>query len=88
MSLILAIGTNQGNRLVNLKNAIVELEEAFTLLHKSRIYESQAVDYLDQPDFLNQVLQFTLPELKPLEVLKKCLDIEQSLGRQRIIDNE
>ena len=55
---------------------------------KSLVVESSAVDYTDQPDFLNQILEFNSnPEnLNPFEVLEKLMTIEKRLGRIRDID--
>lgn len=86
MSLILATGSNQGNRLEYLSQAKSLLEDDFQLIAESRVYESPAVDYLDQPDFLNQVLEFKTPNLTPATVLAHIQKIEKSLGRQRVID--
>jgi 2-amino-4-hydroxy-6-hydroxymethyldihydropteridine diphosphokinase len=56
-----------------------------TLQAESRVYQSPAVDYLNQPDFLNQVLQFDTPDMKPDDLMKTLLQIELDLGRKRDI---
>lgn len=86
MALIVSTGSNLGDRKLYLSQAKEKLSQQFVLEYESRIYESPAVDYLKQPDFLNQVLQFRLPNLPPEESLKICFEIEQTLGRQREID--
>ncbi|MCF8058036.1 MAG: 2-amino-4-hydroxy-6-hydroxymethyldihydropteridine diphosphokinase [Bacteriovoracaceae bacterium] len=86
MSLILSTGTNLGNRLENLVNAKEELCKHFSLLEESNVYESPAVDYTLQPDFLNQVLEFKIPEENPYEVLYIINSIENDFGRSRVID--
>jgi 2-amino-4-hydroxy-6-hydroxymethyldihydropteridine diphosphokinase len=83
VSLIIATGSNLGQSEQNLQKAQRELEKCFTLIAASRIYKSKAVDYENQPDFFNQVLEFELPALKPLEVLEILLQIEISMGRTR-----
>jgi 2-amino-4-hydroxy-6-hydroxymethyldihydropteridine diphosphokinase len=85
MSLIIAIGSNLDYPLENLKQAREVLSPKFSLIAESRIYRSAAVDYEAQPDFLNQVLEFNLPDLSPDEVMKWLLDTEKSLGRIRDI---
>lgn len=85
MSLILASGTNQGNLSENLKNALELLEEHFRLIKASRVYRSAAVDYTQQPDFLNQVMEFEIPQISPDEVMEILLGIERTLGRARDI---
>lgn len=86
MSLIISTGSNIGDRVDNLLLAKQELSKTFQLLESSQIYESPAVDYLNQPDFLNQVLSFELPKLSPEETIELTLNIEKNLGRKRHID--
>lgn len=83
MSLIISTGSNQGDRLANLEKAKCILSEYLDLEYESNIYESAAVDFLKQPDFLNQVLQFKIPDEEPLNVLFKALEIEKNMGRIR-----
>lgn len=85
MSLIIATGSNLGDSVKNLDDARKILSENFSLIAASRIYKSQAVDYENQPDFFNQVLEFSLPALTPNSVMQKLLEIEQTFGRNRDI---
>lgn len=85
MSLVISLGSNIGDRFENLRSAKTLLCKEFKLEEESRIYSSPAVDYLDQPDFLNQVLSFESPNVSPQETLKLMLSIEHSLGRRRDI---
>ena len=85
MSLIISTGSNLGNREKYLSTALEKLCSHFDLIAKSKLYHSKAVDYLDQPDFINQVLEFKLPTIQPTDALSICLDIESSMGRERII---
>lgn len=84
-SFFIATGTNLGDRAQNLKTAREFLEQHFELIAESRIYESPAVDYLNQPDFYNQVLEFKLPAMSPESVMQLLLDIEKDMGRNRLI---
>ena len=86
MSLILATGSNIGDKPDSLARAKKLLSEEFILLAESRIYTSPAVEYLNQPDFYNQVLEFEIPNFFPQEALKKINSIEHILGRTRDID--
>lgn len=86
MSLILALGSNLGNRENNLIAAKKELNNFFTFKAESRFFKSKAVDYLNQPDFFNQVLEYDIPECSPLTALEIILKIELDLGRTRDID--
>ena len=83
MALIIATGSNLGDKTANLENAKLKLSEYFNLQHISDIYQSAAVGKEDQPGFYNQVLQFELPDMKPEACLEILLEIEQSMGRVR-----
>lgn len=85
-SLIISLGSNIGDKLNNLNKAKVKLQKFLKLISESRVFTSVAVDYTDQPDFYNQVLEFEIPDIDPLLVMNKLLDIEQELGRVRTID--
>ena len=86
MSLILATGSNLGDKGEHLELAKLELSKHFQFIEQSQVFTSKAVDYEDQPDFLNQVLEFQIPKLSPQETMRLILDIEKSLGRVRNID--
>ena len=85
MSLILATGSNMGERLKNLELAKNSLCEIFNFIDESSIYQSDAIEYTNQPEFYNQVLEFELPDHEPEEVLKMISAIETKLGRVRHI---
>jgi 2-amino-4-hydroxy-6-hydroxymethyldihydropteridine diphosphokinase len=86
MSLIIATGSNlgdKGNSLIQAKNI---LATHFKFISESNIYTSQAVDYINQPDFFNQVLEFEIPSnLSPDQSMELILKLEIELGRQRDI---
>ena len=85
MSLIIALGSNIGNRENHLVQAINDINKIFNVKYQSAIYTSPAVDYLNQPDFLNQVIECELPQMKPQEAMNTLLEIELKLGRKRDI---
>lgn len=84
--LILSTGTNIGDKVENLKIAKNELSNIFEFVCESKIYASKAIIVNDQPDFLNQVLEFELPTILPQEAMKHILEIEKKLGRNRILN--
>ena len=84
-SFFIAMGTNLGDRLKNLDQAKMEMQLSFKLIAESRVYESPAIDYLNQPDFYNQVLEFQLPLLSAENAMVLLLQIEKKLGRNRVI---
>ncbi len=85
MSLIIATGSNLDQPIENLQEAKLILAKKFDLVAASRVYRSAAVDYINQPDFFNQVLEFKIPNLSPDDVMKWLLETEKSLGRTRDI---
>jgi 2-amino-4-hydroxy-6-hydroxymethyldihydropteridine diphosphokinase len=87
--IILSTGSNLGERYLNITQAKMILQEHFNLVEESKVYESKAVDYLNQPDFLNQVLHFKVPQQQfdnPCALVELFLSIEKEMGRTRIID--
>lgn len=86
MSLIIATGSNLGDKEKNLNLAKTELSKHFKFIKESNIYSSPAVEYLNQPDFYNQVLEFEIPnDIEPTSVMELLLQIEKGLGRNREI---
>ena len=85
MPLIISLGSNLGNKAQNLSLAIESLSKRYTLIAASRIFDSLAVDYLNQPSFYNQVLEFETPNETPEEIMANLLKIESDLGRKRDI---
>src|SRR5262245_3402135 len=81
----LGLGSNLGDRAANLLRAIKELRGAgLDLIAVSSIYETEPVDYLDQPDFLNMAIAVSAPIIEPFSLLGLCLDVEARLGRERL----
>jgi len=76
----LGLGSNVGDRLLNLNKAIELLSEKIQILKKSKIYISKAVGYTDQPDFHNMVL-YGKTDLSPEELFNFIKDVEKNAGR-------
>ena len=85
MSLIIATGSNLGDKKANLRNAKKYLSYFFDFVAESKIYQSEPVDYLDQPVFFNQVLEFKTPSFSPEKVMSQLLEVEKLMGRKRDI---
>jgi 2-amino-4-hydroxy-6-hydroxymethyldihydropteridine diphosphokinase len=80
----IALGTNLGDRLANLRAAIESLPPNVTVLAQSHIYETPPWGYEDQPAFLNMVLKAeTMLEPEPL--LSYLKQIEEELGREKSV---
>jgi 2-amino-4-hydroxy-6-hydroxymethyldihydropteridine diphosphokinase len=82
----LALGSNLGNRLSNLKEAIAALPPQMEVKAKSAVYETPPWGYEDQPKFLNQVLKATT-YLDPEPLLKHLKRLEVALGRKETFQN-
>ena len=77
----IGLGTNLGDRQHNLEVARDTLTRKLEILRESSVYETAPWGYLDQPAFLNQVLE-AQTELSPLKLLSFLKDTEKELGRQ------
>jgi 2-amino-4-hydroxy-6-hydroxymethyldihydropteridine diphosphokinase len=82
----LALGTNLGDRLANLKQAIASLTPQLDVKAKSPVYETPPWGYEDQPKFLNQVIKANT-YLDPEPLLKHLKRLELALGRQESFPN-
>ena len=82
----LGLGSNCGDRLAYLRTAARRLHAEITITQVSSVYETEPVGHVEQPWFLNAVIEgFT--ELDPDALLQFALDIEKSLGRVRPFPN-
>ena len=79
----LLLGSNLGDRLQVMRAAseLIDMQIG-SIVSSSSIYETAPWGVLDQPSFLNQVLEVET-EMAPEEVLRIILDIEHELGRVR-----
>ena len=82
----LALGSNLGDRLANLKQAIAALTPQLDVKTKSQVYETLPWGYEDQPKFLNQVVK-AKTYLEPEPLLKHLKRLEVALGRQESFPN-
>ena len=78
----LSLGSNLGDRQANLRNAIGRLLELGDVLEVSSYYETEPVNFTDQPWFLNCAVAVRT-DLQPRDFLSGIQAIEKSLGRQR-----
>src|SRR5258708_6268224 len=80
----LSMGSNLGDRAANLLAAISKLPSAgFHTSKVSNFYETEPVDYLDQPWFLNCVVESELGSNKPFAKGPRLLDIDILLFRDQ-----
>jgi 2-amino-4-hydroxy-6-hydroxymethyldihydropteridine diphosphokinase len=79
----LALGSNLGDRRHNLESTIERLEAAGVRVPaRSSIYETAPQQFLDQPWFLNQVLEAET-SLFPIQLLRLTQRVEREMGRDR-----
>ena len=79
----LGLGSNQGDRLLNLRAARRALEErGVAVTAASSVYETAPQgEVTEQPDFLNACLEIET-ELDAEELLATCKQVERELGRR------
>jgi 2-amino-4-hydroxy-6-hydroxymethyldihydropteridine diphosphokinase len=75
------LGSNLGDRAGMLASARRELSSYVAIGAESTIYETEPWGYLDQPRFLNQVIEGST-QLAPTELLSALKRIEWQLGRR------
>lgn len=80
----LGLGGNLGDPAQAMRDAIAALDqnEAVEIIGASSVYSTPPWGMLDQPDFLNAVVELRT-DLAPLELLKICLNTETELKRVR-----
>jgi 2-amino-4-hydroxy-6-hydroxymethyldihydropteridine diphosphokinase len=82
-TIYLSLGSNVGDRQANLHAAIAALPQAGVHVRQvSSFYETEPVDYLDQPWFLNCAVEAET-ELDPHALLQALHDIESQLGSKK-----
>lgn len=84
---VLALGSNIGDTLGNLKSAVSLLKEKGCAVKAcSKLYKTEPWGYADQDDFLNGAILIET-ELKPFDLLDVTQGIEQEMGRKKLFVN-
>ena len=84
----LALGSNLGNKLVNIERAKFELQNSsIKIIKSSSNFESVSWPDKSNPSYINIVIKVKTV-LSPLKLLKLCNSIELKLGRKRSKKNE
>jgi 2-amino-4-hydroxy-6-hydroxymethyldihydropteridine diphosphokinase len=78
----IALGTNLGDRLTNLRAAIESMPPEIILLAESHVYETPPWGYENQPAFLNMVIKAETG-LEPESLLAYLKQLEVELGREQ-----
>ena len=80
----LALGSNIGDREANLRTAVNLLEsDEIRVVRRSSLYETAPQELLDQPWFLNAVVEIET-SFFPLQLLARGREIEREMGRRRV----
>jgi 2-amino-4-hydroxy-6-hydroxymethyldihydropteridine diphosphokinase len=83
MKVVIALGANLGDPRKQISLAIDEIRDFITVDKVSKLYESAPFKVNDtQPNYINAVLKGET-ELQPKELMKRLLEVEAKLGRQR-----
>ena len=82
--IVFGLGSNLGNRLVNLRSAVEKLNSFGKIEITSDVFETEAWGGIEQPNFLNACVGMTISKIlekNPLEILKLVKNFEIELGR-------
>ena len=77
----LGLGSNLGERVTNIESAIQALAPEVEITKVSSLYQTKPWGFLDQPDFLNLVLE-GIAILSPFDLLVYLKEIENEIGRK------
>ena len=79
----IGLGTNLGDRNGNLCRARSLMNQrGLRIVRESSVLTTEPVEYLDQPDFLNQIVKVETV-ISPHEMLDLLIAIENEMGRVR-----
>ena len=73
---VLALGSNMGEPIENLRLAIEKISAFAKVLSRSQIYKTEPVGYLDQDDFFNA------------EIIRNIVNILHGIGGKAVADCE
>ncbi|OBT58227.1 hypothetical protein VE04_01769 [Pseudogymnoascus sp. 24MN13] len=82
----IALGSNMGDRIGMIEQACNSLtSRGITVKRTSNLWETEPMYVLDQDNFINGACEVETT-LEPLELLDELQDIENSMGRHKVID--
>jgi len=79
----LSLGSNVGDRQAQLHTAVARLSAAGRVTAVSSFYETEPVEFTEQPWFLNCAAALET-NLTPPQLMAQILEIEQEMGRTRV----
>ncbi len=83
---VVALGSNLGDRLAHLREGLRSLSESITLERISAVWATDPVDLEQQPEFLNAVAVASTRR-SPEDLLDRFQEIERAAGRVRTVAN-
>ncbi len=86
ITVALALGSNLGDRLANLRAAVAALKDVMSVTLISPVYETAPAYVTDQPAFLNAAL-IAETTLTPRALLHHLKELEKRLGRTETFQN-
>ena len=83
MMIYFGLGSNLGNRLQNLRDAVERLRSFGRIIKSSDVYETSAWGGVEQPDYLNACVSIESQNesLTPFDILSRIKRFERELGR-------
>jgi 2-amino-4-hydroxy-6-hydroxymethyldihydropteridine diphosphokinase len=78
----ISLGSNVGNRVANIAQAITHLRELGTVDAVSALFETEPVEFTDQAWFINCAVALTT-SLSAKQLIGRLLKIEEQMGRRR-----
>ena len=84
MAIYIALGSNLGDKEINLKEALLRLaKKGIKICKVSDFIATRPYGVTDQPDFLNAVAEVET-DISPAELLQVLLQTEREMGRLRL----
>lgn len=85
MEIFILLGTNQGDKIANLNNALNYICAIHSTHIKmcSSVYCTAAWGKVDQPDFYNMAICIESMLSSPFDFMHQLLEIEKKMGRER-----
>ncbi len=86
MQIYFGLGSNLGDRLKNINDAVEKLKFFGNVVSMSKIYETKPWGGIEQPDFLNACVKIERENfIEPLEILRVIKNFEVELGRVKSV---
>ena len=82
----ISLGSNLGNRMANLKEAVERISRFLHILEISSVYESEPFGFLEQRAFLNMAV-LASGSIPPEELLDMVKRVEKVMGRRKPFPN-